>query len=372
MVLALARGMDPLRFRVVVASLGGTEVFEGSDTGRMPAPQRTADAAGPMPATQEGLLTRAAREAGIEAELWPKGQLRHIPQRIVGRFDIIHTYGSRADLLARTLKAFHPGFRDIKLVSGVRGAEDKRAVAKVWLDRLGHPLIGLFIANSEAGRQSRILRERIPAQKIITIHNGIDLDSSEADLSREDADVAEDTFPLIAHVANLRPMKGHDVALGALKILLEDFPQAFILFAGRDDCSGRVQRMAREMGLGPHVRFLGYHERTRALVRLCDMAILPSRHEGLPVSILEAMAESRPVVASRVGGIPEMMTDGEEGLLVEAGDPQALAQAVRQLAADDTLRARMGRQGWTRVQTQFTLESMVRKYEGAYAALMDN
>jgi len=328
MVLALARGMDRSRFQVSIASLDGP-----------------------------GLLTQAAERQGIAVERWDR-------RLLAGRFDLIHSYGLRADLAARLSRR---RLGRVQLVCGVRSIDTGHSPAKRWLDRLTRRGVDLFIANSEAGRQARVANGVSP-RRIITIHNGID--PAGADPIDRPA-LYPERFPLVAHVANLRPMKGHATVLRAVEMLRARYPRVLVLFVGRDDAKGRLQHEARELGVADQVCFLGYHPRPREIVAACDIAILPSQFEGCPVALLEAMAEARPIVATHVGGIPELVRHEREALLIKPDDPRALAGALARLAEDEGMRKVLGLAARKRLEAEFTLQRMVARYEEAYEGLLN-
>lgn len=346
MVLALAEGMDVRRFQVEIGSLGGP-----------------------------GALIEAAAAAGIPARSWRIGgpweprRIRRFVRQNAGRFDLIHTYGIRADLLARLLKA--PLGRPA-VICGIRSTDDGRPWAKIALDRLTQRRADAFIANSEAGRLSRIARERIAPERIMTIHNGLAAahDLPDRQQAREALHIAPRRFPVVAHVANLRPMKGHALALQAASRLIGDFPQALFVFAGRDESKGAIERLAQAKGLAKNVVFLGFHPCPREVLRAADIAILPSDYEGCPVAILEAMAEAMPIVATQAGGIPELVRDGREALLIAAGDAAALEAALRQMIAEEPLRRRLGEAAQSRFRAQFTLQRMVEQHEEIYRRVL--
>jgi glycosyltransferase involved in cell wall biosynthesis len=260
-----------------------------------------------------------------------------------------------------------------RLVCGIRSVDLNRSRLRVWSDRLTSGRADLYISNSEAGRRTRIERERIDARRIEVIHNGIDLDPDGL-ASREEArnalSLAPEDAPVVAHVANLRWMKGHQQALHAAKSIIARCPNAVFLFAGRDDSSGRFQAMARDLELGDRARFLGFHPRPREALRAADIAILPSLYEGCPVALLEAMAEGKPIAASDTGGIPELVRHEQEALLFAPGSAEGLAAAIGRLAGDATLSATLGRNARRRTEKEFDLDVMAEKYLVLYERLL--
>ena len=331
-----------------------------------------------------GLLTERARALGVPA--WNLAMPLHMmdPRAILklfsllrrGRFDLVQFYGLRADTLARPLAKL-AGVPVI--VSSIRSPDPWRKGRHVWLDRLTAWPTRLWISNSEAGRQTRITRERFPAGRIITILNGIPLPPAErtalpspaerAAFERETG-LAPADGPRVAFVANLRRMKGHVDLIEALPEVLKACPNLKVLCAGRDDSQGEIPRLARERGVDHALRLLGFCSDTQALIRQCDFLILPSLWEGCPVSVMEALSLGRPVIATRVGGIPELLDSGQEGLLIEPRAPRELADAILKLATDPERRTQMGEAARARAERDFSVERMTRRIEETYLELL--
>jgi glycosyltransferase involved in cell wall biosynthesis len=133
----------------------------------------------------------------------------------------------------------------------------------------------------------------------------------------------------------------------------------------------RLENLAEELGLGPdRVRFLGFRSDVPDLLAASDFFALPSLTEGLPLSVLEAMGHRLPVIATPVGGVPELVTEGRHGLLVPVDAPESLACAVSQLSQDADLRRRFGEAAYQKVKTDFSFETMLKSYETLYASLL--
>src|SRR5207248_1164577 len=179
----------------------------------------------------------------------------------------------------------------------------------------------------------------------VVVHNGIE--AEQADPVR----LADD--PTILEVARLADMKGQRSLVHALTDL-----NATAVLVGRDlEQDGAYERELRDeaerLGVVDRVVFAGYRDDVPALLAGCDVFCLPSEMEGLPLVVLEAMAQGKPVVATAVGGTPELVVHGETGLLVQPGDVEALAAALAQLLADPEQARRMGEAGRERVQREF-------------------
>jgi glycosyltransferase involved in cell wall biosynthesis len=168
-------------------------------------------------------------------------------------------------------------------------------------------------------------------------------------------------------VARLVKAKGHGPLLHALSLLREQRLPVTLLVAGDGSERTDLERRALDLRLGPEwVRFLGYRTDVSELLAASDFFVLPSFTEGLPLSLLEAMLHRLPVVVTPVGGIPELVTDGQQGLYVDVDDPAALARAMERLLRNPALCRSLGDAGHRRVQAQFTFERMVAQYEALY------
>ncbi|WP_437782589.1 glycosyltransferase family 4 protein [Sorangium sp. So ce1097] len=170
--------------------------------------------------------------------------------------------------------------------------------------------------------------------------------------------------------AAFHPVKGHDVLLRALARLHDRGVAVAVLVVGDGDERDRIHGLARELGIdGKEARFLGFRKDVPDLLVGADFFVLPSRDEGLPLAVLEAMARRLPVVVTPVGGVPEVVRNEEHGLLVPVDDHDALAGAIERLARDRALGRRLGEAGHARVRDDFSFEKMTRKYEQLYLGL---
>jgi glycosyltransferase involved in cell wall biosynthesis len=351
--LSLARGCDRSRFSVRIASLSGPP-----------------------------LLIEKAREGGVEATHWTleggrrAWRLDHVLGAI-GRdraagVDLVQTFGLTADLVGRLFKR---RFGGAKLLCAIHSTDAWRGGLKIRLDRWSAGKADAFVSVSEIGKRIRVEREGLPASKIVVIPNGIDVRGTGEPKPREgwlrELGLTPEAAPIILHVANLRPMKGHGETLAAARAVLKQYPKSVFLLVGRDESGGEYERQARAEGLAGRVRFLGYRADPRELMRQADIFILPSYYEGRPISILEAMAEGCPIIASDVGGIPEQVRDGEEALLIEPRRADRLAEAIVRLAGDEGLRRRLAAAARRRVEADFTESSMCKRYERLFEAMIE-
>jgi glycosyltransferase involved in cell wall biosynthesis len=179
---------------------------------------------------------------------------------------------------------------------------------------------------------------------------------------------AEEDVVLIM-VARFHPGKGHPVLLGAIRDLLDRGAKVKLICLGEGNERAEIRRLANELGLKNHVRFEGYQKNVPVWLQAADINVLPTFYEGLPLTVLEAMASGLPTVASNVGGIPEIVEDGISGWLVPSGDPKKLADALSLLVWQPERRRRMGEAAYSRVCRCFSLDQQVRDTERLYLEL---
>jgi len=209
----------------------------------------------------------------------------------------------------------------------------------------------------------------LPLEAITVVHNGIPLPTPAAEAER--ATARRETraelgvpagAPLLLAVGNLYPVKDHASLLRAAATL----PGVHVAIAGRGEEEAKLRALAAELGLAPRLHLLGLRDDVARLHGAADVFVQPSRSEGLPLAILEAMGAGLPVVATRVGGVHEAVLDGETGRLVPPGDPDALAAALRPLLEAPALRAALGRAGAERAERAFSLGAMTDAYRALY------
>ena len=205
----------------------------------------------------------------------------------------------------------------------------------------------------------------------LTIENGVSVS-----VAPEDAAVARGELglnpndPLVVHVGNIRPGKGHDTLIEAVKHLPESVT---VVSIGAEKHAGDldwVRQEASAAGVSDRLRFLGRRPDALAFIAAADVYVNPADFEGLPVTILEALALERPVVATAVGGVPSVVRDGETGVLVEPQQPEELATAVRSLLDDPARAKQLAEQGRKLVEDEYGLEAMVRAFEDIYVEVL--
>ena len=330
----------------------------------------------------EGELVPVFRQAGIPVHLL-KSRTRFDPLalgRLVrllrdGRFDILHSHLFRADIYAG-LAVAKLGERRPLLVS-TRHNDDRFFL---------NPFVGLvhygvsarqdlIIAISDHIARFTVSRGVRHPERVRRVYHGLEPPVTKA-LEREgqhirqELGISPDEF-LVGNVGRLALQKGQRHLIAAMPLLLERVPRARAIIAGGGDLEDYLRELASEIGVAECVHVLGPRKDVPALMHAIDVFVMPSIWEGFGLVLLEAMAAGRPIVASRVATIPEVVVDGETGLLVPAGDPLALASALADLAEQPARAARMGEAGRERLRRQFSVEKMVGDTELLYRELLD-
>lgn len=227
-----------------------------------------------------------------------------------------------------------------------------------------------IVAVSSADRERMISLERIAPGRVVVCPNGVrDTPAAPAAALRDELDLPPGAT-VVGIVAGLRPEKRVDLLLHAVARLRPRHPDLVALVVGDGPERPQLEALAAELGIFAAVRFLGRREDARSMIRLFDAAVLTSEREGAPLALLEYMAAGRPIVATRVGGVPELARDGLEALLVPPGDDRALAAALERLLVDDELRTRLGRGAAARQADEFRLAGTVARIEALYEELL--
>jgi glycosyltransferase involved in cell wall biosynthesis len=216
--------------------------------------------------------------------------------------------------------------------------------------------------------RDRLAALGLPGGKLRVVRNGVDPAAFTAppDPSLRDAIAVDADRPLVFTAARLAAQKAIDVLLAAAALV----PGAVFAIAGDGPDRAALEARAGALGVLPRVRFLGARADVPALLSVCDLVVLPSLVEGMPLAVLEAMAAGRAVVATRIGGTDEVVVDGGTGILVPPADAPALAAAIRDLLADRERMQRLGAAGRERVRSEFSVERMVAGVAATYGELL--
>jgi glycosyltransferase involved in cell wall biosynthesis len=231
----------------------------------------------------------------------------------------------------------------------------------------------LVIANADAVREVCLRDERCKPERVLVVRNGIDL----ARFDELAAQPLQAPLPLgpedvgVAVIGNLWPVKGHRTLVEAAALLARRLPRVKFLCAGEGPEREHLEKRIAELGLKDRVFLLGHRLDVPAILGRVRAACLCSSAEGLSNALMEAMASRLPIVATAVGGNPELVRPGENGLLVPYGDAASLADKLHELFRDEARAAAMGRNGRARVETELTLARMTDAYGAAYRRLLE-
>jgi len=353
LILGLAEGLESCSVRHVIANL-----WDGT------------------PATVE--LHEEAVRRGLESEVvrtsfgWDPALFSRLAATIRRyKTDIVLTHDVKSEVAALVATRFAPA----PLVGFFYG---RLAMRSPWLKLeemggfIGFQFFNRVLANSAAQRDE-LLRWHIKARQVDVVPSFVRTDSlrppsaEEAQAARRALDIELDR-PVLATVARLSPNKGHEFTLQAVAQIREQAPNLLYLISGEGDVTWHGEggfrehlvRQASSLGISDAVRFLGYYPDVRTVLHAADIVVSASLREGMQVSLIEAMAAGRPVVATAIGGTPDAVVDGETGLLVPPAEPRAIAAAVLKLLHDNALMRRMGEAARRRAEEHFDARVVAR------------
>lgn len=277
--------------------------------------------------------------------------------------DIVHLHSRRGADVFGLLAARRAGVPAV-----VTRRVDNREPA--WLARIKYGLAAKVVAISE-GIAAVLRAEGVPAQHVITVHSAVDTSAYAApcqqDFFREALQLSSDA-PTLGVIAQLIPRKGHRYLLDVLPAILATHLKLEVLVFGRGPLESELRRQLAEPRYDGRVRLVGFREDLPRLIGCLDLVVHPADMEGLGVSLLQAAAAGVPMIASRAGGIPEVVRHEVNGLLISPGDRPALTEAIELLLGDAELRRRFGEAG-RQVAQEFSIDAMVEGNLAVYSAL---
>ena len=246
--------------------------------------------------------------------------------------------------------------------------------ARFFVDRFVGRFVDRYIAVSQANARYLIEQKKYLADRISVIYPGSSLSKFDPAYSapaglKESAGISEGD-PVIVFVGRLEPQKGHRILLDAMPAVRQIFPRVKLICAGEGGLREELEQKVRTMGLESSVKFIGYPADIRDWLAIADMTVLPSFHEGLPVTPIESLASGKPVVATAVDGTPEVVVDGKTGLIVPPGDPTRLAEAICRMLRDPDLARETAEEG-RRWVNNFSVERLIERTERFYLELWD-
>ena len=234
--------------------------------------------------------------------------------------------------------------------------------------RWKHRQVDCFIAASEAIRQM-LVADGVSPERTVTVHEGIDVDHVRAapPVNVHEVFWLPHNAPVVGNVAALVPHKGHRHLIEAARLVNRQMPDVRFIILGEGELREGLERQVREYHLEKHVFLPGFRTDVLGCMKGFDLFAMSSVTEGLGTALLDAMACERAIVATRTGGIPEVVEDGVTGRLAAPRDHAAMAQLLLALLADEDMRRQMGDAGLARVQARFTVERMVMETAAVYA-----
>jgi len=320
-----------------------------------------------------GQLVNQLSELGIPViELGAKNKLNPAPIINLLKYwqktkpDIVHTHLYHAGIIGRLVGKLC-GIKHI--VVHQHGAEKHRSRLRSILDRLTTGMVDRYLVTCKAVGEILAQREHISPSKITVIYNGIEPFSS-FESEFPDGWPAEPGNLVIGCVGRLVREKNHPILLQALQRLTLKMIDFHAIMIGEGPERFYLEKLCTDFGLSKHVSWVGEKRDLHLWLQHMDIFVLPSNWEGLSLSILEAMAAKKPVVATAVGGTPEVVLSGTTGILIPPNDVDALYKAIYTLIYDPDLRNSMGDAGWQRVTASFTMSSTVSQLSDLYTSLV--
>ena len=301
---------------------------------------------------------------------YPATQLQMLfrMRKIVEEFrpDVVHAYFFWSILYGRILKLTG------KVKALVENREDQGfnwGRHEYFCLRVTKHLPDRIVCVSEAVKRVVVERERVEPSRVVVVNNGIEIHDGAAgnrEVTRRELGFGADHM-VIGMVANYnRPIKGVANFLDAIPSIVEAMPSARFLFVGGGEEGNTLRDKARSLGIEQYVVFAGFQKEIRPYYEIMDLSVLTSFSEGLSMTLLESMAHGIPIVATRVGGNPELVQDGLNGYLVPVLDTRALVDRIVELLRDRELREKMGREGRSIAEGRFRVSAAAHRHLEIY------
>jgi glycosyltransferase involved in cell wall biosynthesis len=292
------------------------------------------------------------------AALW---RIRQLIRK--SKVDLVHSHGYKGDVYAFLATRF----ASVPLIATAHNWTGKTELPPLYkkLDLLALRRFSCVVAVSEGVAQ--ILRDSgVAQQKIVHVPNGIDLAPFDVAVPTIESELGGASGPAVGLIGRLVPEKGCDHFLRAASEVLPRFPDARFILVGDGPQRPSLEQLARDLNIDRNVIFLGHRGEMPGVYASLDICILPSFEEGMPMTILEAMAAGKPVIATPVGEVPKIVDPQVDGLLVSPGNVSELSAAMTRLLGDVALGRRMGENGRQKARRSFSANAMAQAYLALY------
>ncbi|MBF0511767.1 MAG: glycosyltransferase family 4 protein [Candidatus Omnitrophica bacterium] len=293
-------------------------------------------------------------------------------------FDIVHTHSSKAGILGRWAAKWAGVKRIVHTPHGhiFYGYFGKiKTAIFVWMERVTALITDKIITLTHLGTKEHLDFKIARLDKFVTIYSGIDISWKpafntplEKEQFKRNYNIPQDFF-IFGCVARLDAIKGISYLIESMGKVVAEYPQTGLILVGKGEQEQRLKEKARSLGIENHVVFTGFQKEIGRFMECMDVFVLPSLNEGMGRVVLEAMACTKPVIATRVGGLAELVEDGVNGLLVEPASAESLTAAMLKLRIDCSLREAMAREAVMKIGERFSLKKMVQDIEGLYDGL---
>jgi len=334
-------------------------------------------------ATQGGEFEERLRELDIQffsvdmgrRLSWkPVTQLRDIIRQ--NKIVLVHSQGARADFFARVAGRIANAPHILcTLAMPVEGFDVGFLRKKIYrlADQISARYVERFIVVSDSLRTTLIEGRGIPSQRVVRIHNGIELNQYHPDLTetslRNNWGIPP-SAPLIGAIGRMVWQKGFEFLIQAIPAIIRDIHEVRFLFVGDGPLKSDLERLVRQLDISHKVIFAGFRPDISRVLSAIDILVVPSLLEGFPIMTLEAMAMAKPVVATRIQGITEQISDGMDGILVSPKNSEALTSAVSKILLNKELASKLGKTARKKVETCFPVEKMVGETEKVYLSVL--
>ena len=330
-----------------------------------------------------GVFADEARELGIDIEVVKSGIIIKDIMRVVeivrDGYQIIHSHGAKANMIAIAVKAI-TGLPTVTTVHSDYKLDYMHSMIKRFsfgaINTIALRFIGNYIGISNNFVEMLISRKFLP-DRISALYHGMDFDTPVKDYSREQflTEFNIDIGPgdvIVGIAARLNPVKGLETLLKAAGLVREKNPHVRFIIGGDGVDRARLEKMSRNLGLVGSVFFTGWLADPNRLMSIVDISVLTSISDSFPYSILEGARFAKATISTRVGGIPDLIRNNIDGLLLEVGDYERLAEHIIRVSGDAGLRDRLGQSLFSRVKENYSLEAMGETQIGIYNKVLDN